>query len=130
MSGAKPGNREAIQKHKETCMKILSLNPRIRYVGMLNKFGKTLAGAVRKDMKPLFKPEEAMEEFFITAAGMMLRKSFTNSLGRHNFTLTIHEKVKIVTFASDTVTFYITVDKDTSYEEIAKIVEGASKFTA
>jgi hypothetical protein len=42
--------------------------------------------------------------------------------------LTVHEKVNIISFASDTVTFYITTEKDTPYDEIVRIVKEASKF--
>ena len=128
MSSARPNNMDEIRKHKETCDKILALSPKIRYVGMLNAFGKTIAGDLRKDIKPFFKPEEARDEFFLTATREALRKAFATSLGRNNFTLTVHDKVKIVSFSSDTVVFYITVEKDTSYDEIVKIVEAASKF--
>jgi len=119
---------EEIRKHKETCSKILALSPKIRYVGMLNVFGKTIAGDLRKGTKPLFKPEEARDEFFLTATRESLRKAFATSLGKTQFTLTVHDKVKIISFSSDTVSFYITVEKDTPYEEIVKIVEAASKF--
>jgi len=128
MSGARPNNMEEIRKHKETCVKILALSPKIRYVGMLNIFGKTIAGNLRKDMKPLFKPEEARDEFFLVATRESLRKAFASSLGKNHFTLTVHDKVKIISFSSDTVVFYITVETDTSYDEIVKIVEAASKF--
>jgi hypothetical protein len=97
---------------------------------MINMVGKTIAASIRKGMRPLFKPEEARDEFFLTANRESLRKTFATSLGRNNFTLTVHEKVKIVSFSSDTVIFYITVEKDTSYDEIVKIVEAASKFRA
>ena len=123
-----PTNIEEIRKHKDTCSKILEASPKIRYVGMINMFGKTIAAAIRKGMRPLFKPEEARDEFFLTATRESLRKSFASSLGRNNFTLTVHEKVKIVSFLSDSVIFYITVENDTSYDEIVKIVEAASKF--
>ena len=128
MSKARPTNMEEIRKHKDTCSKILTTSPKIRYVGMINIFGKTIAAALRKDMRPLFKPEEAMDEFFLTASRESLRKSFASSLGKNNFTLTVHEKVKIVSFSSDTVIFYITIEKDTSYDEIVRIVEAAAKF--
>jgi len=128
MSKAGPTNVEEIRKHKDTCSKILATSPKIRYVGMINMFGKTIAAAIRKGMRPLFKPEEARDEFFLTANRESLRKTFATSLGKNNFTLTVHEKVKIVSFLSDTVIFYITVEKDASYDEIVKIVEAASKF--
>ncbi len=128
MSKAGPTNMEEIRKHKDTCSKILATSVKIRYVGMINMFGKTIAAAIRKGMRPLFKPEEARDEFFLTANRESLRKSFAASLGKNSFTLTVHEKVKIVSFLSDSVIFYITVEKDTSYDEIVKIVEAASKF--
>lgn len=121
-------NKEDIRKHKEICDKILAISPKIRYVGMINKFGKTIAGDLRKGIKPLFKPEQARDEFFLAATREFLRKDFNSTLGKIFFTLTVHEKVKIVSFTSDTVTFYITMEKDTSYDEIVKVVETASKI--
>lgn len=121
-------NKEEIRKHKEICDKILAISPKIRYVGMINKFGKTIAGDLRKGIRPLFKPEQARDEFFLAATREFLRKDFNSTLGKIFFTLTVHEKVKIVSFTSDTVTFYITMEKDTSYDEIVKVVETASKI--
>ncbi len=128
MSGKRPNNMEDIRKHKETCDKILAISPKIRYVGMINAFGKTIAGDLRKGVRPYFKPEEARDEFFITAMRESLRKAFTTSLGKNQFTLTVHDKVKIISFSSDTVAFYITVENYTSYDETVKIVEAASKY--
>ena len=122
-------NKEDIRKHKEICDKILAISPKIRYVGMINKFGKTIAGNLRKGISPLFKPEQARDEFFLAATREFLRKDFNCTLGKILFTLTVHEKVKIVSFTSDTVTFYITMEKDTSYDEILKVVETASKIS-
>lgn len=121
-------NKEEIRKHKEICDKILAISSKIRYVGMINKFGKTIAGDLRKGIRPLFKPEQARDEFFLAATREFLRKDFNSTLGKIYFTLTVHEKVKIVSFTSDTVTFYITMEKDTSYDEIVKVVETASKI--
>ncbi len=128
MSEKRPNDMEDIRKHKETCDRILALSPKIRYVGMINAFGKTIAGDLRKGVRPYFKPEEARDEFFMTAIRESLRKAFTTSLGKNQFTLTVHDKVKIISFSSDTVAFYISVEKDTSYDEIVKIVEVASKY--
>ena len=122
-------NKEDIRKHKEICDKILAISPKIRYVGMINKFGKTIAGDLREGIRPLFKPEQARDEFFLAATREFLRKDFNSTLGKIFFTLTVHEKVKIVSFTSDTVTFYITMEKDTSYDEIVKVVETASKIS-
>ena len=121
-------SREEIQKHKETCDKILAISPKIRYVGMINRFGKTIAGSLRKGIRPLFKPEEARDELFLTATRESLRKAFASSFGENQFTLTVHDKVKIVTLSGESATFYISLEKDTSYDEIVRIVESASRL--
>ncbi|MFQ5920804.1 MAG: hypothetical protein ACE5JV_02165 [Nitrososphaerales archaeon] len=117
---------EEIRKNKETCAKILALSPKIRFVAILNPFGKTMAGQLRKGLRPLFRSDQARDEFFLTATRESLRKPFESSLGRNHFTLTVYDKVKIVYFSNGNATLYITVEKDTSYEEIVKIVEEAS----
>lgn len=122
-------DKEEIRKNKEICDKILAVNPKIRYVGMINRFGKTVAGNLRKGIQPLFRPEQARDEFFLAATREFLRKDFNSTLGKIHFTLTVHDKVKIVSFGSDSFTFYITLEKDASYDEIVKIVEAASKFS-
>lgn len=121
-------NKEEVRKHKEICDMILAISPKIRYVGMINKFGKTIAGNLRNGIRPLFKPEQARDEFFLAATREFLRKDFNSTLGKIHFTLTVHDKVKIVSFRTDSITFYITLEKDAKYDEIVKIVEEASKF--
>ena len=121
-------NKEDIRKNKEICNKILAINPKIRYVGMINRFGKTVAGVIRKGIRPLFRPEQIRNEFFLTATREFLRKDFDFTLGKIFFTLTVHEKVKIISFTTDIVTFYITTENDVSYDEIVKIVEVVSKL--
>ena len=53
------------QKSKEKCQALLNLSSKIRYVGIINDFGRTLAGQLRRGTVPLFKVEEARNEFFI-----------------------------------------------------------------
>ncbi len=121
-------DKEEIRKNKKICDEILAISPKIRYVGMINRFGKTIAGDLRKGIRPFFKPEQARDEFFLAATREFLRKDFNSTLGKIFFTLTVHEKVNIVSFTSDTVTFYVTMEKGTPYDEIVKMVEAASNF--
>jgi hypothetical protein len=116
-------------KYKEKCNGILGISPRIRYVGIVNKFGRTLAGSLRKGVVPLLKPEEARSEYFIEAARSQMRRSFEKSIGRTEYTLTENEKVKILTLADAENIYYITMDKETPASEVAKIIESARKAT-
>jgi hypothetical protein len=109
--------------YKQECHKILAISPRIRYAGIMNKFGRTLAGGLRKGVVPLLKPDEARNEHFIEATRNQFRRNFENSIGREEYTLTENEKVKIITLSSEDHFYYVTLDKETAINEVMKIIE-------
>jgi hypothetical protein len=116
------------QKNREKCRILLSLSPKIRYVGIINEFGRTLAGQLRKGVIPLFKVDEARNEFFIEATRNRLRRGFEYSIGKTEYTLTEHEKVKILTLSDNSSFYYFTFDKDTSSQELTRALEGAKRL--
>ena len=114
-------------KYKDKCSSILAISPRIRYAGIMNKFGRTMAGGLRKGVVPLLRQDEARNEYFIEATRNQLRKNFERSIGKTEYTFTENQKVKILTIASEEYFYYITMDKDTPANEVAKIIEAARK---
>jgi len=114
--------------YKQECRDILAVSPRIRYAGIINKFGRTLAGGLRKGVVPLLKPDEARNEHFIEATRNQLRKNFENSIGLEEYTLTENEKVKIVTLSSQEHFYYITMDKETPTNEVMKIIDDVKRL--
>jgi hypothetical protein len=116
------------RKYREKCSSILAISPRIRYAGIMNRFGRTLAGGLRKGVVPLLKQDEARNEYFIEATRNQLRKNFEGSIGKTEYTFTENEKVKILTIASEEYFYYITMDKETPAAEAAKIVEAVKKL--
>jgi hypothetical protein len=115
-------------KYREKCNTILGISPHVRYAGIMNSFGRTLAGALRKGVVPLLKPEEAKSEYFIEAARNQMRRNFEKSIGRTEYTLTENEKVKILTLIELDYLYYITMDKDTTGEEVTRIIAAAQKL--
>jgi hypothetical protein len=118
MSGFESSSEQTV-KYREECRTILALSPKIRYVGIINRFGRTLAGQLRRGIVPFFKREEARNEFFIESIRNQLRKSFESSIGKTAYSLTETEKVKIITITNEDKSYYITLDKDTSEEELS-----------
>ncbi|HEY7507890.1 MAG TPA: hypothetical protein VH677_02060, partial [Nitrososphaera sp.] len=102
----------------------------IRYAGVMNRFGRTLAGGLRKGVIPLLKPEDARNEYFIEATRDQLRRTFEKSIGRTEYTFTENAKVKILTISGAENFYYITMDKDTPASEVAKIIESVRKAAA
>lgn len=125
---SKPQADPETRKYRENCSSILAISPRIRYAGIMNRFGRTLAGGLRKGVVPLLKQEEARNEYFIEATRNQLRKNFEKSIGKTEHTFTENEKVKILTIASEEHFYYITMDKETPAGEVTKIVEAAKKL--
>jgi hypothetical protein len=119
-----------IAKYKQRCNNILAISPRIRYAGIMNKFGRTLTGGLRKGVVPLLRPDEARNEYFIEATRNQLRKNFEKSIGRTEYTITENEKVKILTIASQERFYYITMDKETTANEVMKIIEDTKKLVS
>jgi hypothetical protein len=114
--------------YKQECRNILALSPRIRYAGIINKFGRTLAGGLRKGVVPLLNPDEARNEHFIEATRNQLRKNFEKSIGREDYTLTENEKVKILTLSSQEHFYYVTMDKETPTNEVMKIIDDVKRL--
>lgn len=124
---SKPQADPAVQKHKEKCNQILAISPRIRYAGVMNRFGRTLAGGLRKGVVPLLKQDEARNEYFIEATRDQLRRTFEKSIGKTEYTFTENAKVKILTISGAENFYYITMDKETPAPEVAKIIESVCK---
>lgn len=125
---SKPQADPHTQKYKEKCNSILAISPRIRYAGIMNRFGRTLAGGLRKGVVPLLNPNDARNEYFIEATRNQLRRNFEKSIGKTEYTFTENEKVKILTLANEEHFYYITMDKETPAGEVAKIIEAARKL--
>jgi hypothetical protein len=115
-------------KYKEKCNAILALSPRIRYAGVMNKFGRTLAGSLRKGVTPLLNPEEARNEYFIEATRSQLRRSLEKSIGRTEFAYTENEKVKIITIPAEDWFYYITMDKESPAADVSTAIEKTRKL--
>ena len=116
-------NEEKLRESRKICKQFLELSPKIRYVGLMNDFGRTISGQLRKGVIPLFSPDQARDENFLEATRNQLRKNFEKAIGKTRFTITENEKVKIVTIPITRGFFYITLEKDTENEEILKIIE-------
>lgn len=117
------------QKSKEKCRALLNLSSKIRYVGIINDFGRTLAGQLRSGTVPLFKVEEARNEFFIEATRNRLRRLFEYSIGRTEFSITVNEKVIILVIPNVSTKhhYYFTFDKNASVQEIMQVKETAMR---
>ena len=79
--------------YQNKCMEILNISEKIRYIGILNKFGRTISCKLRKNTQPLLSPDQARDEHFIESVRQQLRNSYKTSIGKTLFSITKNEYV-------------------------------------
>ena len=104
--------KESINNYKKKCQKILKVSNSIRYVGVINEYGRTLTGIIRPGEKPLLKSDQAKSEFFIISTLETLRKKSSYPLGKLDYLLLKHQKVSILVFQKNNITFYVSIESN------------------
>jgi hypothetical protein len=118
--------KDSIISYRKKCQSILQISNNIRYVGIVNAYGRTLTGIIKPDVKPLMKSETIKNELFIISTLMTLRKESTSVVGKLNYVLLHHQKISILLFQKNNVTYYITIDR--KEKKIDKIIESIGKI--
>lgn len=116
--------------NQETVQSILRISDKIRYAGIINKFGRTITGKLKTGIIPLLTPEQARDERYIESARQHLRRSLEISVGRSIFTIEKNEYVifLLIPNRSKDVLYYITIEKDTAMSEIDGIINSVLKI--
>ncbi len=101
--------KESIINYKKKCQKVLNVSTSIRYAGVINEYGRTLTGIIQPGEKPLLKSDQAKSEFFLISTLGTLRKKSSSSLGKLDYLLLKHQKVSVLVFQKNNVTFYVSI---------------------
>ncbi|MGE0242392.1 MAG: hypothetical protein AB7F53_05335 [Nitrososphaeraceae archaeon] len=108
---------------KSLCKQILEISSNIRYVGITNKFGRTLAGQLRNDIIPFLKPEDMKNELYVHSMIYNLRRNYENSVGETQFILIANSRVDIVSFYSNDLIYYISLEKNFDKPQLYSLIE-------
>ena len=100
--------------------KILKLSDNVRYVGVINPYGRTLAGMINPKLKPLLKSEQVKNEFFTVSTLMSLRNEVSSALGGLQHAILQHQKATVVVLHKKSLTYYVSVQK--KEKDIEKII--------
>ena len=118
--------KESILKYRKQCQQILKTSTSIRYVGVINQYGRTLTGMIKPGVKPLWASEQIKNELFIISSLMTLRKSHTKPVGELDYIVLKHPKVTIIAFQRKNLTYYLSVDGKAKSNE--KIISSIKKI--
>ena len=116
--------KDTVIKYRKQCQNILEQSKNIRYAGVINAYGRTLAGIIKPDLKPLLKSEQVKNEFFIISTLISLRKDTSTTVGKLEHVILQHEKVTIVILQKNDITFYVSIDrKEKDLEAIISLIK-------
>lgn len=124
MNENKDNRSKEVALYQDICLSILKISDSIRYVGIINRFGRTITGKLKNGMKPILTPEQARDERYIESTRQYLRRSLEISTGKSLFTIEKNENVTfllIPQIAKD-ILYYITIEKDAELNEINEII--------
>ncbi len=116
---------QMVVKYRKQCQSILALSKNVRYVGVINAYGRTLAGIVNPKVKPLLGPEPVKNEFFAIHMLMNMRKESSKTLGSLGHMLLQHSKVSIIALYKGNVVYYVSVDK--KEKDLDQIISSVKK---
>ena len=119
----------SLEKYRKQCQKIISISNSIRYVGIINEYGRTISGKIKPGVKPLFSPNQVRTEFSAIATTTKLREKSLTAIGKSNYAILNHKKVIILLVQNKKITYYITfsqksIPTKSIIEKIQKISTG------
>ena len=118
--------KDTIVKYRKQCQEILKVSKSVRYAGVINIYGRTLAGIVQPNLKPLLKSEQVKNEFFIISTLMSLRKDTASTVGKLEHVILQHQKVTIVILQKKDITFYVSINR--KEKGLEKIIASIKKI--
>lgn len=118
---------EEIFRYKKKCQQIIGLSSSIRYVGLVNEYGRTLTGIIKSGTNILLKPESARNEFFLVSTMFNMRNKIDAAIGKMNYAIFKHDKITLVVFQSKEGIYYVSISRNVTVDEIAKIIAKIKK---
>jgi len=119
---------EQIAEHRKKCQDMMELSKSIRYVGLINEYGRTLTGIFRPGLDVLLSNELARNEFFLVSTMFAMRNKANSAIGNMDSVILRHDKVTIIIFQRKEGIYYVSVNKMVTPDAINKIIAKIKKI--
>lgn len=119
---------DEIAAYRKKCQRILLVSSSIRYVGLINEYGRTLTGIIKQGTNPLLKPRQVRNEFFLISTMLSMRSSNYSSIGDMDYAIFKHKKVTLLVFSGKEGTYYISLDQDATLDSLSEIIGKIKKL--
>ena len=119
---------EQISQHRKRCQKILAISRSIRYVGLINEYGRTMTGIIKPGTNVFLKSEPARNEFFLISTLLSMRRTNDYAIGELDFAVFKHNKVTLLAFQRKEGIYYVSVNKNVATNSLSKIISKIKKL--
>jgi hypothetical protein len=109
-----------IYDYTKICNSILSIDPKIRFVGVINERGRLVAGGMKENVEPLESEKDDEMIFMELALRVKMRKEFDKQLGPVNFALASRERALAISVIINDDILYVVSEPDTDYASLPK----------
>ncbi len=104
--------------YEKVCRKVMDLDPKIRFVGMVNEKGRLVAGGMRQGLKSLEETRDGEMLYMELVLRAKMRRDFDKVLGPVQFALSYREKVIIMSFPTDDNVLLLSAEKGANFAEM------------
>jgi hypothetical protein len=119
---------EEISAYRKKCQRILLISSSIRYVGLINEYGRTLTGIIKQGTSPLLKPGQVRNEFFLISTMLSMRSSNYSAIGDMDYAIFKHKKITLLAFRRKEGTYYISIDQNVTFDSLSEIIGKIKKL--
>lgn len=109
---------ERIYDYVQICNSVMSLDPKIRFVGVINERGRLVAGGMKESIKSLEDERDDEMIFMELALRVKMRKEFDEQLGSVKFALALRERILAISVPIDSDILYAVFEPDADYGTI------------
>jgi hypothetical protein len=100
------------------CKKIMNLDSRIRFTGMVNNQGRLVAGGMKEDKKPLEDTKDDEMLFMELVLRTKMRREFDKQLGAVKFAMSYREKAIVMSFPVGEHVLLVSAEKEIDFAKI------------
>ena len=100
------------------CKKVMDIDPKIRFAGMINDKGRLIAGGMKEGKKPFEDTKDDEMLFMELVLRTKMRREFDQQLGKVKFAMSYREKAIVMSFPLDEYVMLISAEKGLDFADI------------
>ncbi len=100
---------------QKLCDDIFVLSPNLRFVGVINRMGKLVAGGMRQGLESLEDKEDSSRLFLEFALRSEMRKDFDSEFGKTIYSFSEREQIKLASFPLNNHILRVSMEKQAQH---------------